>query len=132
PVSLAGLRALHGLARRWVVFVPAGFVLHDPSSPDEPRGRDDYRSYVETYRAAFPDVRYEVEDVIVQDDRAALRYTASGTHEGEFMGIEPTGRRVELTGNVMHRLEDGRLVETWACFDMLGLFEQLGAIETTR
>ncbi|MFC4543231.1 ester cyclase [Halosolutus amylolyticus] len=104
------------------------FVLHDPSTDDEPRGRDDYRDYVETYREAFPDVEYEVETVIVEDETAAVRYTACGTHEGEFMGLEPTGDRVSVSGMEMYRVEDGRIVELWTSYDALGLFQELGVL----
>ncbi|WP_306052487.1 ester cyclase [Natronococcus wangiae] len=104
------------------------FVLHDPSSADEPRGRDDYREYVETYRAAFPDLEYTVETVIAEDDIAALRYTAHGTHEGELLGLEPTGERVSVSGMEMYRVEDGKIVEMWTSYDALGLFQELGVV----
>ncbi len=104
------------------------FTLHDPAAPDEPRDRDDYRDYVERYREAFPDVEYEVEDVIAEGETAALRYTARGTHEGEFAGIEPTGDRVSVSGMEMYRVEDGTITEMWTSYDALGLFQELGVI----
>ncbi|WP_121741904.1 ester cyclase [Natronorubrum halophilum] len=105
-----------------------GFVLHDPSTDGESRGRDDYREYVETYRAAFPDVEYEVESIVAEGGIVALRYTAGGTHEGEFMGIAPTGERVSVSGMEQYRVEDGRIVEMWTSYDALGLFQQLGVV----
>lgn len=104
------------------------FVLHDPSSADEQRGRDEYREYVETYRAAFPDLEYAVETVIAEDDIAALRYTARGTHEGELLGLEPTGERVSVSGMEMYRVEDGQITEMWTSYDSLGLFQELGVV----
>ncbi|ARS90336.1 ester cyclase [Natrarchaeobaculum aegyptiacum] len=104
------------------------FVLHDPAAPDDPRDRDAYRSYVESYREAFPDVEYEVEDVIADDDRVALRYTARGTHEGSFMGLEPTGDHVEVSGVEIYRVEDEEIVEMWTNYDALGLFQELGVV----
>ncbi len=104
------------------------FVLHDPAAPDEPRDRDDYRDYVETYREAFPDVEYEVEDVIADGETATLRYTARGTHDGEFLGLEPTGDRVSISGMEMYRVEDGKITEMWTSYDALGLFQQLGVV----
>lgn len=104
------------------------FVLHDPSSTGKPRGRDDYREYVETYRAAFPDLEYAVESVISEDDVAALRYTARGTHEGELLGLEPTGERVSVSGMEMYRVEDGRIAEMLTSYDALGLFQGLGVV----
>lgn len=104
------------------------FELHDPSAPDEPRSRDDYREYVETYREAFPDVAYDVEATVADGDTVAVRYTAHGTHEGEFLGLEPTGKRVSVSGVEMYRVEDGAIVETWTSYDAFGLFRKLDLI----
>ena len=62
----------------------------------------------------------------------AFRATETGTHEGEFVGIEFTGREVEMEGNVIHRLEDGKVAEVRVQFDMLGLLKQRGAGELPR
>ncbi len=113
------------------LFAPE-YVRHDPTLPEEKRGPEGFTETVELWRTGFPDVEMTIDEIVAEDDLVAFRATETGTHEGEFMGVEPTGRRVELTGNVMHRLKDGKLVETWACFDMLGLFDQLGAIEPPR
>ncbi|KYH25333.1 snoaL-like polyketide cyclase [Halalkalicoccus paucihalophilus] len=134
-----------GLVRRFVREVVNGgdydvvdelfateYVRHDPSLPEEKRGPEGFKETVEMWRTAFPDVEMTIDAIVAEGDLVAFRATETGTHEGTFMGIEPTGKRVELTGNVMHRLEDGKLVETWASFDMLGLMEQLGAIEMAR
>ncbi|MCL7418099.1 MAG: ester cyclase [Halalkalicoccus sp.] len=110
----------------------AEYVRHDPTLPEEKRGPGGFKETVEMWRTAFPDVEMTIDAMVAEGDLVAFRATETGTHEGTFMGIEPTGKRVELTGNVMHRLEDGKLVETWASFDMLGLMEQLGAIELAR
>lgn len=108
------------------------YVRHDPTLPEEKRGPEGFRETVEMWRTGFPDVEMTLDELIAEGDIVAFRATETGTHEGEFMGIEPTGERYEVTGNVMHRLENGKLVETWACFDMLGLFTQLGAVEPPR
>ncbi|ELZ18394.1 hypothetical protein C477_10013 [Haloterrigena salina JCM 13891] len=105
-----------------------GFVLHDPSAGDDLRGRDEYREYVETYREAFPDVEYEVEAAVAEGETVALRYTARGTHEGSFMGLEPTGDRVSVSGMEMYRVEDGTIAELWTSYDALGLFQELGVV----
>ncbi|MEY7851296.1 ester cyclase [Natrarchaeobius sp. A-rgal3] len=104
------------------------FVLHDPSAGGEPRGREEYRGYVETYREAFPDVEYEVEDAIGDGEYVTIRYTAHGTHDGEFLGLEPTGDRVSVSGMELYRVEDGAIVEMWTNYDALGLFQELGVI----
>lgn len=108
------------------------YVRHDPTIPEEMRGPEGFKETVEMWRTGFPDVEMTLEEMIAEGDIVAFRATETGTHEGEFMGIEPTGERYEVTGNVMHRLEGGKLTETWACFDMLGLFSQLGVVEMPR
>ncbi|WP_152421996.1 ester cyclase [Natrialba chahannaoensis] len=104
------------------------FVLHDPAAPDEPRDRDDYRAYVETYREVFPDVTYEVDSLVAESEFVSLRYTAHGTHKGEFFGIKPTGTEVSVTGMELYRVENGAMVELWTSYDVLGLFQQLGVV----
>ncbi|GAA0228500.1 ester cyclase [Haladaptatus pallidirubidus] len=95
------------------------FVLHDPSSPNEEQGREEYREYVETFRRAFPDARYRVDIELAEDDLVSLRYTARGTHEGE---------RVTVSGMEMYRVEDGNIVEMWTNYDALGLLQQLDVL----
>ncbi|WP_227374311.1 ester cyclase [Haladaptatus halobius] len=104
------------------------FVLHDPSSPDETQGRDDYKEYVEAYRTAFPDSEYAAEEMVAEGDTVALRYTARGTHEGELAGIEPTGERVTVSGMELYHVADGKIVEMWTNYDALGMFQQLGVV----
>lgn len=74
---------------------------------------------------AFPDLQIEIEDMIAQNDRVATRLTFRGTHRGPFRGSEPTGRAVEFTAIRMYRIADGKVVQTWANVDVLGLIGQL-------
>ena len=82
------------------------------------------------YRRAFPDARYTIEEMIADQDKVVIRWSGTGTHLGELMGIPPTGRRVTVTGISIGRYEGGKLVEEWLNFDALGLFQQLGVIPT--
>lgn len=101
---------------------------HDPQSPfPELRGPEMVRRTVSMYRSAFPDTHMRVEAMIADGDLVATRWTATGTHEGELMGLAPTRRRVELTGMSFDRFDGGRVVETWTNWDTLGLMRQLGA-----
>lgn len=79
---------------------------------------------------AFPDLRYELEDMIEEGDRIATRHRAVGTHEGELMGIEPTGKQVEFPVMIMFRFEGERVAEAWLNADRLGMLRQLGVLET--
>jgi steroid delta-isomerase-like uncharacterized protein len=83
------------------------------------------KDMVARFRTAFPDLHFELEDVVSDADRVVVRWTATGTHEGEFAGIEATGRSARWTGIDLVRLEEGRIVELWASADGAGLFEQL-------
>lgn len=66
---------------------------------------------------------------IAKGDTVAVRSTHRGTHEGEFMGIEPTGKQIEVENTIFARIEDGKVVERWVQFDTFGLMQQLGAID---
>ena len=78
--------------------------------------------------AAFPDMHVVVEDMIAEGDKVVSRYTIRATHQGEFMGIPPTGKQVSWTGIGIDRIKDGKFVESWMNEDNLGLMQQLGAI----
>jgi steroid delta-isomerase-like uncharacterized protein len=106
------------------------FVNHDPTFPDQPGDRESMRAASAVIRAAFPDWRSDIEDLIACGDKVVERFTASGTHEGEIMGIAPTGRTVTLPGINIFRLQDGRIAERWGKLDMLGFMQQLGAVPT--
>lgn len=102
---------------------------HNPFEPSVPSGPEGEIRLIETYRSAFPDVSIEIEEILSEGDKAAVRYIATGTHEGEFMGIEPTGNEVEVVGFEIDRVADGEIVESWGLFDAFGLMEQLGVVE---
>jgi steroid delta-isomerase-like uncharacterized protein len=77
---------------------------------------------------AFPDMHYVVEDMIAEGDKVATRLTFRGTHQGELMGIPPTGKVVRVTGIYISRFAGGKCVEDWRQVDDLGFLQQLGAI----
>jgi steroid delta-isomerase-like uncharacterized protein len=109
-------------------YLSPDFVDHDPTLPDQPGDRESMRSAAAVMRAAFPDWRSDVEELIASGDMVVERFTASGTHEGEIMGIAPTGRTITLPGINIFRLQDGRIVERWGRLDMLGFMRQLGVV----
>ena len=79
--------------------------------------------------AAFPDTRFDIEDIIAEGDMVSIRGTASGTHEGaELWGIAPTGNRFAVQQAHWVRVTDGKLAEHWAVRDDLGMMRQLGAM----
>lgn len=105
-------------------------VNHDPAEPAHMRGLrgpEVLRRTVQMYRAAFPDVRMTVDDVIAAGDKVVLRWHSEGTHRGELEGLAPTGARGSVTGISIDKWKDGKVVESWTQWDNLGLARQLGA-----
>lgn len=74
----------------------------------------------------FPDVRFTLDGLIAQPDQLAARLFLEGTHQGEFAGMPPTGRRMKVVDFAMYRIVDGRFTDVWSLVDMLGMREQLG------
>jgi steroid delta-isomerase-like uncharacterized protein len=102
---------------------------HDPQNPfHEMRGPAGARRLAEMYHSAFSDSRFEVREQIAEGDFVATRWTGKGTHDGELMGIPPTGKSVDVAGITIDRIADGKIVESWGCFDALGMMQQVGAI----
>ena len=77
---------------------------------------------------AFPDFHHVLEDLIAEGDKVVVRATNYGTHEGEFMGIPPTGKKVSYDVMGIYCIKDGKIIECWVVYDMLGLMQQLGAV----
>lgn len=94
--------------------------------PEPLEGPEEVKEFVSMVRTAFPDIEATVEGVIAGDDKVVLQDRITGTHEGEFMGIEGTGREVEIQGIEIIRIEDGQLVEGRAQADTMDLLQQLG------
>src|SRR5262245_1539704 len=81
-----------------------------------------------SFRAAFPDWREEIVDMVAEGDKVAVRFRCSGTLQGEFMGAQPNGRRQEVDEVFFLRVRDGRFVEYWGLEDNLTRLRQLGAM----
>jgi steroid delta-isomerase-like uncharacterized protein len=110
----------------------ADFVGRDPNDPSQERhGPQGIKQVVGAFRKAFPDLKGTLEEQTAEGDKVVNRYTGRGTHRGEFLGVAPTGREVELAGVTIFRLRDGKIVEGWDFYDGLGLLRQLGAMPAT-
>ncbi len=107
----------------------ADYVHHDPSlPPDMQRGLDAYRLVLTMFFDAFPDLQGTIEDVVGEGDKVASRLRWRGTHQGELMGIPPSGKQVDFTLQAIHRIAEGKIVEGWVNYDTLGMMRQIGAI----
>jgi steroid delta-isomerase-like uncharacterized protein len=96
--------------------------------PEMPDGVEGVKLFFHYFRKAFPDGEHTIHDQIAERNQVVSRVTAAGTHSGEFMGIPATGRTVVMDGIVINRFSDGKVVETWALYDDLSLFKQLGGV----
>ena len=108
-----------------------GFRFYFAGSPD-PMDLEHYKEFLVARRAAFPDRRFIVEDMIAEGDKVSARFTMRGTHKGEFRGITPSGREVTMTGIDMIRLVEGKMVEDRVEVDQLGMMQQLGVIASSQ
>lgn len=109
----------------------ADFVSHT-SEAGFPPDREGFKQWVAAVVDAFPDVRFAVEQVIAEGDWVVVRWTASGTHQKDFMGVPATNRRAQVDGLGMSRIEEGKIKESWTRWDALGLLQQLGAIPASE
>ena len=102
-------------------------VNHEAGPGAPTRGPQSLAAAVTWLSAAFPDVHMAIDDVVAEGDKVVLQTTMSGTHQGPFMGIAPTGRRFAQRQVHFVRIADGKAVEHWAVRDDLGFMQQLGA-----
>ncbi len=103
-------------------------VNHDPTAPEVPLGPEGIKQLIGMYRSALPDIHFETGEMIFDGATVAHRWTFTGTHGGEMMGVEPTGKMVEVSGVEMKHVEDGRITASWTISDAMGLMRQLGAL----
>lgn len=127
------------LVQRWFVEVwnkGRAAVIHEMLADDavvhglgpDLRGAADFQRFHSAYRDAYPDVTIEIEDLVAEGDIVAVRWSASGTHQGDGLGFPATGKQVQFSGMTFVRVADGKLAEGWNNFDQLGMFHQLGVV----
>jgi steroid delta-isomerase-like uncharacterized protein len=105
-----------------------GFVEHE-ETPGLAPTKEGVLELFRTYKAAFPDLRMEVEEILASGDKTVARVTASGTQAGEFMGLPASGKSVQVKLiDIMRFDEAGLVCEHWGLLDTLSLLQQLGAI----
>ncbi|MBC3194507.1 ester cyclase [Pseudonocardia sp. C8] len=110
-------------------YVAPSFVNHDPPFPGAPDGPEGLRQAAAMFRAALPDWRSDLHQLVAEDDLVVERFTARGTHtSAPLMGVPASGRTIVLAGINVFRIADGRIVERWGRLDELGLLRQLGLV----
>ena len=103
---------------------------HDPANPD-PRpvvGPQGVRDHLTSLRGAFPDLIFDIDDMVAEGDQIIVRWTARGTNTGDYFGMPATGKSIEITGMNTWRTRDGQAIEGWVNRDDMGLLQQLGVV----
>jgi predicted ester cyclase len=123
--------------------IEKGFNQKDPSAfesyfstslkdhalpPGVPEGFEGRKMFFSAMLAAFPDMHVRLEDVFAEGNKLVTRWSAGGTHQGDMMGVSPTGKQISIGGIAIDRFENGQSVEHWEVFDQVGLMQQLGVI----
>ena len=114
----------------------SGYVAPDLALNGEQIGREAYKRRDEAMLAAFPDLRYDIEDLVAEGDTVVARWRLTGTHEGDLAGptmsVPPSGKRIDLWGMSLCRIEGGKVTENWESFDMMEFLGQLGVLSSPR
>ena len=101
------------------------FLFHGPIR--EVDGIEAFKQFVAAIHATFPDINFTIEDLTAEEAKVAIRWTMTGTHNNEFMGIAATGKQFTVKGATFARISNEKMSEAWLYWDRLGMLEQLGA-----
>jgi len=123
----AELMNRHDLDAASTVFHP-NYQGHNAPPPGFPSGIEGDKLFFAMLLNAFPDLEVRIEELIAESDRVVERLMLGGTHEGMFMGVAPTGKRVTWSFINIYRIADGKVAEVWSEGDHLGLMQQIGLI----
>jgi steroid delta-isomerase-like uncharacterized protein len=114
------------------LMAPDAIGIGELEDGGELRGPADFVPFVERVRSAFPDIKIVVEDAFGAGDKVVLRWTATMTHRGEYLGMAATGKTVRITGMTMTRIADKQIAEGWDNWDQLAMLKQLGAFQSAQ
>jgi steroid delta-isomerase-like uncharacterized protein len=103
------------------------FIEHEELPGVKPN-REGVKQFFQMYRKAFPDLKFEIEQMIAKDDKVVTYITITGTHKAEFMGVPASGKKINLKGIDIVRFKNGRAVEHWGVTDTMTMMSQIGAI----
>ena len=95
---------------------------------DDTQGPEGFKPFHTAYRTAFPDLRITIDQMVAEGDIVAARWSGTGTHRGNLLGLLATDKPVRLSGMTFARIQNGKLVEGWNVFDQLGMLRQLGVV----
>ncbi|MGW9102696.1 ester cyclase [Priestia megaterium] len=106
-------------------------IFYVPGRPEPMRGPDGYLAIIGMMRGGFPDIQWTLEEMVVEEDKVAVRFTMRGTHQGSFFGVPPTSKKIRVQAMNFYRFSAGKIVEEYGQPDLLGLLQQIGAVPTS-
>jgi steroid delta-isomerase-like uncharacterized protein len=106
--------------------------FHDPVFPNMNPGIQNIKNHIEVSRKAFPDLKFIIEDTIAERNEVVVHWKAQGTHKGQFLGMQPTNRKVIVDGTSIYRLEGSKIAEAYANWNLASMMQQLGVIELPK
>ena len=112
------------------IYAP-NYVHHQHHHPNDPRdlhGVEAMKTFATELRKAFPDFHDTIDIQLAEEELVATRVTSRGTHKGTFLGVEPTNKELSWTGITIDRISEGKIVESWTNWDMMGMMQQLGVV----
>ncbi len=110
----------------------ADYTRHDPDTPADEAGPAPFIESLKELRDGLPDGEIHIGELVAENDLVAFEGTTTGTPDDSFMGVEPTGTSIEIRGTARHRVRDGRIAETRANWDCLGIPQAVGAVDVPR
>ena len=111
--------------------VALDFVELDPL-PGQQAGREGLKEVLASFRTAFPDIHWVIEEMVAEGDKVFSRFTWSGTHRAEFFGVPATGKQITVKGTVIDRVLDGKMADSRILMDGLSMMTQLGVIPAAK
>ena len=113
---------------RYVKLLDEKHVIESDTIPALLTGREAGRQFMQMYVSAFPDLHFDIDQILGEGDFVATRYTATGTHGGNLMGIAPTNKRAQVHGCTVNEIRNGKIVRSWLYWDTGHLLRQLGVL----
>ena len=101
-----------------------------PGQPEPLQGPKGYLMIIAMMRSGFPDIQWTIEDMVTENEKVAVRFTMTGTHQGTFFGVPATGKTITVLAMNFYRLVGNQIIEEYGQPDMLGLLTQIGAVPT--
>ena len=104
-------------------------IVDHTAPPGVPAGNEGFKMFITTFRAAFPDLHYTVDDEIAEGDKVVQRTSARGTMKGDFQGMPASGKTATWSEIHITRFENGKAIEHWGVVDQMGMLAQLGFVQ---